>query len=556
MLTVYYVCEIQKIIFSLFHPFSQIPASIVLPELFNCPFCYTPHPLAIIAVDSVRQYLTTRADWADELSQGKMFGVLVVRNADGQLGFLAAFSGNIGGRAQHSYFVPPIYDITVPDGYFRTEERSISEINHQISALENDESLRKAEAQLSALKKQAETEIAQAKAAIRMHKSERDAMRCQALSDERQALLIRQSQHEKAELKRLERRWAAEIADVEAKTVASKEHIYQLKELRRQKSEQLQAWLFEQYVVLNARGESKTVRQIFAEERGTEPPAATGECAAPKLLQAAYRNGFRPVTMAEFWWGQSPEGEIRRHGEFYPACHSKCGPLLNFMLKGLDVEPNRQRQKPDTELKIIYNDQWIAAIDKPAGLPSVPGKEHTVSVYSIVKEMFPESDGPLVAHRLDMDTSGILLIAKTEQVFVSLQRQFALRQMKKRYVALLEGLLESDSGTINLPLCPNINDRPRQMVDYEHGKPAITRFTVISRANGRTAVNFFPETGRTHQLRVHAAHQSGLNSPIVGDNLYGKPAERLMLHAAEITFTHPVTGVETIITSEVPFKTE
>ena len=539
----------------LFHPFSQIPAGTVLPELFNCPFCYTPHPLAVLAADSVRQYLATRADWTDELSQGKMFGVLVVKNAEGQLGFLAAFSGNIGGRAQHSYFVPPIYDITAPDGHFRAEERSISEINWQISALENDESFRKAGAQLSALKKQAETEIAQAKAAIRQHKTERDAMRSRPLSDEQQALLVRQSQHEKAELKRLERQWAAKIAEAETKTAAAKENIYQLKEQRRQKSEQLQAWLFEQYVVLNARGERKTVRQIFAMERGTEPPAATGECAAPKLLQAAYRDGFQPITMAEFWWGQSPEGEIRRHGEFYPACHSKCEPLLNFMLQGLSVEPNRQRQKPVTELKIIYNDQWIAAVDKPAGLPSVPGKEHSVSAYSIVKQMFPESDGPLVAHRLDMDTSGLLLIAKTQRVFVSLQRQFAFRRMKKRYVALLDGLVESDSGTICLPLCPNINDRPRQMVDYEYGKAAVTRFAVIGRANGRTAVNFYPETGRTHQLRVHAAHQSGLNCPIVGDNLYGKPAERLMLHAAEIAFIHPVTRTETIITSEVPFKT-
>ena len=223
------------------------------------------------------------------------------------------------------------------------------------------------------------------------------------------------------------------------------------------------------------------------------------------------------------------------------------------MLQGLAVEPNPLRKQPATNLPILSNDQWLAAIDKPAGLPSVPGKEHTVSAYSIVREMFPEADGPMVVHRLAMDTSGILLIAKTEDVFKAFQRQFASRRVKKRYVALLDGLLPSDSGTISLPLRADINDRPRQMVDFEHGKPASTRFSVISRADGRTLVNFYPETGRTHQLRVHAAHHSGLNCPIVGDNLYGKPAERLMLHAAEIEFTHPITQQKINITAAVPF---
>lgn len=538
----------------MFHPFSTIATDTVLPQLFTCPFCYTPHPLAVLAADQVRQYLETRTDWAAELEQGKMFGVLVVKNNDGQLGFLAAFSGNIGGCAKHSYFVPPIFDITDPDGYFRTEERTISELNRQIAALEGSAAYGEAETKLAHLKQQAEAEINNAKSLARQHKTERDAMRRQTLTDEQQTSLIRQSQHEKAELKRLERQWIAQIEAATEETLVMKAEISRLKELRRQKSEALQAWLFEQYVVLNARGERKTVRRIFADERGTEPPAATGECAAPKLLQYAFLNGFQPIVMAEFWWGQSPAGEVRHHGTFYPACHSKCEPLLNFMLQGLEVEPNRQRQKPQAELKIIYNDQWIAAVDKPAGLPSVPGKEHEVSVYSIVHQMFPEAEGPLVVHRLDMDTSGILLIAKNEDVFVSLQRQFASRTIKKRYVALLDGTLDSDSGTINLPLRPDLNDRPRQMVDFERGKAAITQFSVVSRADGRTLVNFYPETGRTHQLRVHAAHHLGLNCPIVGDNLYGKPSERLMLHAAEIELTHPVTGGRMVLAADVPFQ--
>ena len=537
----------------LFHPFPEIPDGTVLPKLFTCPFCYTPHPLAVLATDLVRQYLATRTDWTDELEQGKMFGVLVAENSSGELGFLAAFSGNIGGRGQQDFFVPPIFDITLPDGYFRTEERAITELNRQITALENSTQLRQAEERLLNVRHQADDETARFKELARQHKAERDKLRRQELPAEKEAELVRQSQFEKAELKRIERRRAAEIADAEAELNTAKAEIERLKELRRQKSEALQAWIFEQYVVLNAQGETKTVRQIFADERGTEPPAATGECAAPKLLQFAFKNGYRPVAMAEFWWGKSPEGEVRHHGAFYPACHSKCEPLLNFMLQGLDVEPNPLRKQPVTELTILYNDQWIAAIDKPAGLPSVPGKEHTVSAYSIVREMFPEATGPLVVHRLDMDTSGILLIAKTEEVFKALQRQFASRQVKKRYVALLDGLLQADSGTIRLPLRPDLNDRPRQMVDFEHGKPASTRFSVISRSEGRTLVNFYPETGRTHQLRVHSAHQSGLGCPIVGDNLYGKPAERLMLHAAEIEFTHPVTKQKVNITATVPF---
>ena len=537
----------------MFHPFPEIPVGTALPKLFTCPFCYTPHPLAVLAADYVRHYVATRADWSAELDKGKMFGVLVVKDTAGQLGFLAAFSGNIAGSGLHSYFVPPIYDLSAPDGHFRTVEHAISELNRQIAALDENAAFCEAEARLTLMEQQREQEIESAKDTARRHKAERDAMRRQPLTDEQHAALIRQSQYEKAEIKRLERQWNARIQVAAEETAATKAEIARLKDLRRQKSEELQTWLFEQYVVLNARGGRKTVRQIFADERGTEPPAAAGECAAPKLLQYAFANGYQPVAMAEFWWGESPEGEIRRHGMYYPACHSKCEPILNFMLQGLDVEPNRLSRKPQTELRIIYNDQWVAAVEKPSGLPSVPGKEHAVSVYTIVSQMFPDATGPLVVHRLDMDTSGIMLIAKDKPTFVALQRQFAGRMVKKRYVALLDGLLKADSGTISLPLRPNPDDRPRQMVDYEHGKPAVTRFSVIETSNGRTLVDFRPETGRTHQLRVHAAHQSGLGCPIVGDNLYGKPADRLMLHAAEIEFRHPVTNQKINILSEVPF---
>ena len=302
----------------LFHTFSETPVNIVLPKLFTCPFCYTPHPLTVMAANDVQRYLAARTDWADELAQGKMFGVLVVKNADRQLGFLAAFSGNIAGSGVHNYFVPPIYDITTPGGYFKTEESAISELNRHIVMLENDPKLCQIEERLTKARQQACDEIARFKELARQHKTERDNMRQQSLTIEKDAELIRQSQFEKAEQKRIERRWASEVAEIEAEAAAAKLEIDKLKKLRRQKSEALQAWLFEHYVVLNARGEQKNIRNIFAEERGVEPPAATGECAAPKLLQFAYKNNYQPVAMAEFWWGQSPAGEVRHHGAFYP----------------------------------------------------------------------------------------------------------------------------------------------------------------------------------------------------------------------------------------------
>lgn len=537
----------------LFHVFSDIPADTVLPELFTCPFCYTPHPLAVEAANEVQRHLATRSEWADELAQGKMFGVLVAQDSNGRLGFLAAFSGNIGGRACHNWFVPPIFDITIPDGYFKTEERAISDINKQIEAFKNSERNILAIKKLDEIKQQAESALREAKAIARLHKAERAVLRQQVLTAEQTVELVRQSQFEKAELKRLERQWAAKIADCENHKVTSMAEIERLKEERRQRSEALQQWLFEQYVVQNARGEIRTISRIFADERGTMPPAATGECAAPKLLQYAFIHKITPVAMAEFWWGASPVGEVRRHGQFYPACHSKCEPLLNFMLQGLEVEPNRLKKITDTTLQILYNDEWLAVVEKPSGLPSVPGNEHQVSAYSIVRQMFPDATGPIVAHRLDMDTSGILLIAKTKDVFVKLQCQFAEHKIAKRYVALLDGTVKSDSGTISLPLRPNLADRPRQMVDFEHGKEAVTQFGVIARRSGQTLVEFYPQTGRTHQLRVHAAHHQGLGCPIVGDNLYGSPAERLFLHAAGIEFTHPITEKKITISSDVPF---
>lgn len=537
----------------MFHPFKKPLADTAIPQLFTCPFCYTPHPLAKEAANEVMQYLSGMTAWHPELQKGKMFGVLAVQDMNGELGYVAAFSGNIAGKGCQPFFVPPIFDTTNPDGYFKAEERRISELNRQIGILEADSNFTNLQQQISTMQAKAETEIAQGKALLLQHRHNRELRRLEPLTESQKAELVRQSQFEKAELKRLERRWSDSINRLTAELSQYTTRTESLKSQRKLMSEALQHWLFEQYILLNAKGEKKTINQIFSEARDTIPPAATGECAAPKMLQYAFANRLKPIAMAEFWWGESPIGETRRHGMYYPACHSKCEPILEFMLQGINVEPNPLKQGQNLQLEILYDDKWMAAVDKPAGMLSVPGKESSDNVYSRVRQMYPDADGPLIVHRLDMSTSGILLIAKTKDMHRLLQRLFATRSIRKRYVALLQGIPQRNEGAIDLPMRPNPDDRPRQVVDFEHGKPATTKYRVEGTDNGITRISFYPETGRTHQLRVHAAHKLGLNCPILGDNLYGQPGQRLFLHAAEIAFTHPVTHEDIVISAKDQF---
>ncbi|MBP5364901.1 MAG: RNA pseudouridine synthase [Bacteroidales bacterium] len=526
---------------SVFHELIINDKQTALPEQFTCPFCYEPNPLAVEAASETMRYIDRRAEWRDELRSGKMFGVLVVHNAEGALGYLAAFSGNIDGRNDHEYFVPPIYDCQAPDGYFKTEERRLTDINHEIEALTQSERYVRGMETYHELVQAGQNEIGASREALKRHKQERDALRANGIGEAEEQELIRQSQFEKAEHKRLERKWQERINKARETTECLVAEINELKEMRRQKSAELQSWLFEQYRIRNARGEEKTVNEIFAESRGTVPPGGTGECAAPKLLQYAYLNHYEPVAMAEFWWGDSPAGEVRRHGHFYPACHNKCEPLLNFMLQGLNVEPNRLTESSNRPLEIVYEDEWIVAVNKPAGLLSVPGREAADSVYSRMRMLYPEATGPLVVHRLDMATSGVFLIAKTKEVHAALQRQFEQRKVQKRYIAIVNGRPTHDEGTIDIPIRLNPDDRPRQIVDYENGKSAQTHYKVLSTDGKTSRIEFCPLTGRTHQIRLHAAHEDGLNCYILGDNLYGKQGERLLLHAESILFAHPIT---------------
>jgi tRNA pseudouridine32 synthase/23S rRNA pseudouridine746 synthase len=334
------------------------------------------------------------------------------------------------------------------------------------------------------------------------------------------------------------------------------------REERRHHSQQLQLWLFDQYRFLNAHGERRRLVDVWQDYHCSErirkkyplPPGGTGDCCAPKLLQYAYSQGLKPLCMAEFWWGPSPKTEVRQHGQFYPACRGKCKPVLTWMLQGLDVDPNPEEVfgQPRLDITVVYEDEHLIIVNKPSGLLSVPGRVGSYSVATILSQRYP---GCLLAHRLDMGTSGLMVAAKSRDVYRSLQQQFSDHTIRKCYVALLDTSLHPSpftlhqKGTISLPLlCDPIN-RPRQVVDFEHGKEAVTDYEMIDDRR----VRLYPHTGRTHQLRMHCAHPNGLGCPIVGDELYGRPADRLYLHAERLELTHPVTGERMVFEQKADF---
>ena len=529
---------------SKFHTFAQPIQSIPLPERFTYPFHYTPHPLCVIAAEETQAYLKERTEWREELQTGKMFGVLVVRTPAGEVGYLAAFSGNLAGKNVHPFFVPPIYDLLQPDGFFRQEEERINEINARIRTLQASPALEDARSRLQSTIEYCDFVLQAAKDLMKKRKEERDRLRQFPLTEEETALLIKESQHMKAAHKLTKKSLRSILEEDQAKVDRLEQEIEQLKQERKRRSAALQRKLFEQFRILNARGEVKDLCELFAPTYQGAPPAGAGECAAPKLLQYAYQHQLEPIAMAEFWWGDSPKTEIRHHGYYYPACKGKCEPILHHMLQGLRVDENPllADSHRETKLDILYEDDYLLVINKPEGMLSVPGKGDVDSVYQRLSILYPEATGPIIVHRLDMATSGLLLAAKTKEAHQNLQAQFKTRTIQKRYIALLEGEVPQDEGEIRLPLCPDPLDRPQQIVSEEFGKPAFTRYRVLERTSGKTLIAFYPQTGRTHQLRVHAAHPLGLHCPILGDELYGRKAERLYLHAEYLAFTHPITS--------------
>ena len=539
------------------HRFTTSISDIPLPERFTYPFCYTPHPLCVMAAEEVQNYLSKQSDWQEELSQGKMFGVLIVQTEDGSIGYLTAFSGILAGKNIHPYFVPPVYDLLQPQGFFKIEEENISTINRHICRLEEDKKYIDLLSDLTQTTQSAQDALSIAKTQLKEAKEKRELLRKTGQLDAKEeADLIRESQFQKAEYKRLERSWKDKIASLQVEAGNWEKQIQELKAERKVRSAALQQQLFEQFRMLNYRGEVITLCDIFEQTVHKTPPAGAGECAAPKLLQQAYLHHWKPIAMAEFWWGNSPKNEVRHHGYYYPACKGKCEPILRHILQGLEVEANPMQQEAERgneKLNIVYEDQWLLIINKPAGMLSVPGKERQTSIYDLAREAYPEAEGPMIVHRLDMATSGLLIIAKDKKTHQHLQAQFKNRSIRKKYIALLDGIVPEDEGTIELPLCPNPLDRPRQMVNTQYGKPAITYYQVLERTDKYTRIAFYPHTGRTHQLRVHAAHPSGLHCPIIGDELYGKKDKRLYLHAESIEFTHPVNGQSMCITEKADF---
>ena len=543
----------------LLHRFRQDISGIELPVRFNNPFYYSPHRLCMIAADEVRANMLGSEVVAAEAAKGKMFGVLVVRDKDGSIGYLAAFSGLFMGSNNVDGFVPPVFDLQNPDGYFKREEAEISAINAKIKGLEVSTEYIAAKSALEAVKCAADEALDGMRAEFAANKAGRAQMRAGGtLTADDEAALIKASQFEKAELKRAQRAWQAKIVEKEylLKIFTDKKALYVAE--RRSRSAALQQWLFRQFVMQNGRGEKRTLLDIFKEHRGCIPPAGAGECAGPKLMLYAYANSLCPLALAEFWVGESPVGEVRRDGCFYGACKSKCEPILAYMLQGLDVEENALEHGGDIKaLEVVYEDEWLVAVNKPSGVLSVPGIVGGTSVQQWLREEYLRCNELFVVHRLDMATSGVLVAAKSMEVYKAMQALFASRDVKKEYIALLDGVPSANSGTISLPLAADYDARPRQKVDYRNGKEAMTRYDILDVVGyvGKQCalVRFEPLTGRTHQLRVHSAYKEGLDVPIVGDALYGRLADRLMLHAASLEFRHPVTGEKVSIIAKVPF---
>ena len=550
---------------SKFIPFKSSIAGISLPAKFTFPFYYDPHPLSVLASKELQDYLSNQTDFdhnfgldasKEGLIIGKMFGVLVVENTEGEIGYLAAFSGKLADSNHHEKFVPPVFDMLTEDSFFNQGMKVLNPMNRTIEALENATEFENLNEDLKTLKATAEKELTEAKSLAKAKKKERKAKRTAAQTtmsaDEFEILneaLRQESIRSNFLIKDMTKYWKYRIEAAEEKVNNYVEKIKQLKTIRKEKSAALQQQLFDNYTFLNQKGEHKSLSEIF---EGQTLIAGAGECAAPKLLQYAFLNDLKPIAMSEFWWGESPKSEIRQHGNFYPACRGKCKPILGHMLQGMQVDDNPMLVNTafGQQIKTVFEDDSMLIINKPPDFLSVPGKNVEDSVQFRMHLKYPAATGPMTVHRLDMSTSGLMLIAKSKETHAILQKQFIKRSVKKRYVAVLDGVLEKDEGIIDLPLRVDLNDRPRQLVCYEHGKKAVTKWSVIDRIDGKTRVHFFPITGRTHQLRVHAAHPLGLNTPIVGDDLYGRKSSRLHLHAESITFKHPESKQE--MTFETP----
>lgn len=542
------------------HRFEESLDSISLPKLFNFPFYYDPHPLTQLAAESLQQMLVDQKGWShnfgldpdkEGLIIGKMFGVMVIKDTQGELGWIAAVSGKLGGRNDIPGLVPPIYDMLKDEGFYKNRELEINAETDKLEAILNDTNyLTLVNAQTLATT-QSEKETAEARHTFNKGRKQRKKIRKEAVKSlteqdyaDLHASHKKESLHQQHEVKRITYEWREKLKELETQLNPYRTQLSAIKTKRKEMSNALQHRLFDQYHFLNQDGKTKSVLEIFKPTSYEIPPSGAGECAAPKLLQYAFANNLTPVCMGEFWWGTPPKSAVRKHKNYYPACRGKCEPILSHMLQGLAMDENPLLNGPEAgkTIETIYEDDSFVVINKPHEFLSVPGKSIEESVYLRMKQAYPDSNSPLIVHRLDMSTSGIMLIAKTKEAHKHLQKQFLKKTIQKQYIALLDGELTQTQGEINLPIRVDLDDRPRQLVCYEHGKKAQTFYKVLEIKDGKTRIQFTPVTGRTHQLRIHSAHKDGLGISIVGDDLYGVKSDRLHLHAAYIRLKHPKTN--------------
>ncbi len=538
-----------------------------LPEHFTFPFYYTPHPLCMLAAKELQEYLLSNASeltiQSSKLNNGKMFGVLLVKNDLNKIGYLAAYSGKSTTLDNLDKFVPAVSNAYELEQLFKDEQQHINQLTKKIESLESNTKIQDYQTQVTQLTIEFTASLTEKQLSNTQRRKQRKEERVLAtleLNDEplNHALnnLAKQSVGDKNEVLELKKTWQEKIQHIENKLTDLNNAISQLKNERQQRSTTLQKKLFEQYNFLNSEGNTKSLTDIFKPTPQNVPPAGAGDCAAPKLLQYAFKHNLIPIAMAEFWWGETPKSEIRQHKNYYPACIGKCEPILNWMLKGMVIDENPLLKSTTNgkDIDILFQDDAMAIINKPSGYLSVPGKHINASVQTRIKELIPTASGPIIVHRLDMCTSGLMVIALTKRAHKALQKQFINRTVNKRYIALLDGVVEEKSGEITLPLIGDYYNRPSQIVCEENGKSAHTTWEVIEHTStNKTKVYLIPKTGRTHQLRVHSAHYLGLNTPIVGDDLYGKSADRLHLHAEKIELDHPITKTRMTFQSSPKF---
>jgi tRNA pseudouridine32 synthase/23S rRNA pseudouridine746 synthase len=534
--------------------FDPQPAAGSIPARMPSPFAAgDPHPLAVRAAELLRAELA--GGLADRLGlsrDGKMFGVLVVADRERRVGFLRAFSGMVDGTWSVPGYAPPAFDLAARDAFWIDGERGLDEIAAQIGVV--DAQLAPQRERLAALLAEQAREREELRARLDANRADRARARTASSDPALHAALARKSYQDTVEKKTQKQVHHFFRREIEAPIEELERARAALDDQRAARSRELLVRIHETYALPNARGERTSLRALFAPK---EPPGGAGDCAGPKLLAFAYAHHLRPIAFAEIWCGASPATGGRADGHFYPACRGKCGPVLAHMLQGLDVEPppvfGEDAIDPDAPAT-LYEDDYLAVVDKPAGLLSVPGRSSRAdSVLARLRRRYPDATGPVLVHRLDLDTSGLMLAARDRATHAGLQRQFAERTVEKQYVAWLDGEVAGEAGTIDLPLRVDLDDRPRQIVDPVHGRSALTEWRVIARSGGRTRVSLVPRTGRAHQLRVHAAHPQGVGIPIVGDRLYGRPDTRLMLHAEAIVFVHPHTQQRLSFVRPAPF---